>query len=702
MIKKIILFLLGSLFFGSLAYALDTLTVPQGGTDAGSFSSNSVIVSGTTTTGALSASSTPSLFRLIATSTAASSSIVYGLEVATGNLRIGGLVSCNTIDTDANGYFTCGTDTGGSSFAWTPTTWGGVLANSTTTLIQFLAGSVSATSSIGTLTVGTFTATSTGATTTALNASGQVDFDTLTSALVLSGSTGLLEEYTGIDCTNQFVRDVSAAGAGTCATVTSSDVDTTIVPSTRTLTVAGTANQITSSAGAQDLSANRTWTLSLPAHVIFPSSFQASSATTTYSTSTVAFVSNKLSIVSASTTDTGNANLFVDGNVRVVSSLYIGEGGNLKIEMVNNNLSINNDTSSGEFNTTPDGTFGFGTSTPSNYFSVHGNSYISGTSFFGGAIRGTSTLTVDGLSTLTGGYISSASSTVLGTLLVTNGGSIGVGTTSPDVALAVTGNIYATGGLGIGERTALQGGMFFTRVGNDPFFVWTEGTTRIGQIRADSTDSIIYFSSVDGSQKYFNVITTGTNAGNVGVGSTTTAFDLAVGVSGINSGQTSFTNTSRRSAKQNISTSTYPTDLLDQFEKVKIYNWQYTPEFLARTYGTTTEDTKVIEQATEIHRGLMAEDFSKLTGIAQTGVSGDERMNIMHEAIGQLTTRLKALEVPPLGKINNGGRLEIINAKEVHTELLCVGKTCVTEQQLKDLLETQRKSNWLFKLLKWQ
>jgi len=34
-----------------------------------------------------------------------------------------------------------------------------------------------------------------------------------------------------------------------------------------TITIAGTANQITSSAGAQDLSANRTWTLSLPQNI---------------------------------------------------------------------------------------------------------------------------------------------------------------------------------------------------------------------------------------------------------------------------------------------------------------------------------------------------------------------------------------------------------------------------------------------------
>jgi hypothetical protein len=42
--------------------------------------------------------------------------------------------------------------------------------------------------------------------------------------------------------------------------------------SATTVTVAGTANQITSSAGAQDLSANRTWTLSFPSVLILPGS----------------------------------------------------------------------------------------------------------------------------------------------------------------------------------------------------------------------------------------------------------------------------------------------------------------------------------------------------------------------------------------------------------------------------------------------
>lgn len=87
---------------------------------------------------------------------------------------------------------------------------------------------------------------------------------------------------TSITCTG----DISCTGFIALGSNSTISFTGSYVPTTRTLTVAGTANQISSSAGAQDLSANRTWTLSLPNHVIFPSSFQATSATTTNATST--------------------------------------------------------------------------------------------------------------------------------------------------------------------------------------------------------------------------------------------------------------------------------------------------------------------------------------------------------------------------------------------------------------------------------
>lgn len=82
---------------------------------------------------------------------------------------------------------------------------------------------------------------------------------------------------------------VDASGAvESCFDVWTEAENTTAAyaPQSRQLTVAGTANQITSSAGAQTLAADRTWTLSLPNHVIFPSSYQAAQGTTTNATST--------------------------------------------------------------------------------------------------------------------------------------------------------------------------------------------------------------------------------------------------------------------------------------------------------------------------------------------------------------------------------------------------------------------------------
>jgi len=59
---------------------------------------------------------------------------------------------------------------------------------------------------------------------------------------------------------------IASAGPSQSGTISSTDWNTfnQKTPTNRTITINGTANQITSSAGAQALNANRTWTLSLP------------------------------------------------------------------------------------------------------------------------------------------------------------------------------------------------------------------------------------------------------------------------------------------------------------------------------------------------------------------------------------------------------------------------------------------------------
>lgn len=102
----------------------------------------------------------------------------------------------------------------------------------------------------------------------------------------------------GANCSaGNFPLGVDASGAvETCTDAWTESENTTAAYAAQatTLTVAGTANQLTSSAGAQSLAANRTWTLSLPNHVVFPSSFQVTSATATNATSTNMDITSKL------------------------------------------------------------------------------------------------------------------------------------------------------------------------------------------------------------------------------------------------------------------------------------------------------------------------------------------------------------------------------------------------------------------------
>jgi hypothetical protein len=75
------------------------------------------------------------------------------------------------------------------------------------------------------------------------------------------------------DCvaTSQVVTKINDDGTVTCGGSSAGDV-----PSTRTLTMTGTANQIIITGGTQDLSANRTWTFATPQDIATSSSPQFS------------------------------------------------------------------------------------------------------------------------------------------------------------------------------------------------------------------------------------------------------------------------------------------------------------------------------------------------------------------------------------------------------------------------------------------
>jgi len=78
-----------------------------------------------------------------------------------------------------------------------------------------------------------------------------------TGLLFSTTGTGVVSIYPGVTCTNQVLTALSAAGAGTCTTITSAYVDSSIVPSTRTISTVAPLS------GGGDLSANRTITTSM-------------------------------------------------------------------------------------------------------------------------------------------------------------------------------------------------------------------------------------------------------------------------------------------------------------------------------------------------------------------------------------------------------------------------------------------------------
>lgn len=149
----------------------------------------------------------------------------------------------------------------------------------------------------------------TGAITTSACGSGGSGFSTTSADYHLTATTSLprITTLAGLTTITSTLSGLLGANSGVLYSFASSSLfGYTPLNPTRQLTVAGTANQLTSSAGAQDLSADRTWTLSLPSHVIFPGNFQAGNSSTTNATSTSLGVTNLVSCDSIDTDSTGS------------------------------------------------------------------------------------------------------------------------------------------------------------------------------------------------------------------------------------------------------------------------------------------------------------------------------------------------------------------------------------------------------------
>lgn len=146
----------------------------------------------------------------------------------------------------------------------TTTSAGGVTSVTGTYPVVSSGGATPAISlAFGTTTANTWSAlqTTSNATTSLLTVSGSTWLTGITSAIPLTDSTGLISEYTGTSCTNQFVRSLSALGVATCATIVATDVDLADLTATNSsLTFSGTYDGQTARTIGLNLANVNTWT----------------------------------------------------------------------------------------------------------------------------------------------------------------------------------------------------------------------------------------------------------------------------------------------------------------------------------------------------------------------------------------------------------------------------------------------------------
>lgn len=190
--------------------------------------------------------------------------------------------------------------------------------------------------------------TTTNATSTNLNISGTLDVDNITSALALGGATGIIGEYAGTSCTNQFPRSQDAAGAWTCATVANTDLANSTISGISlggtlanltatdgTLTFSGTYTGATARTIGLNLGNANTWTALQTFQVGLVSqasstitSLQVINGTTTNATSTNLSISStgELFIPSAANPTVGTAREFGIESTAASTSLRFHDG----------------------------------------------------------------------------------------------------------------------------------------------------------------------------------------------------------------------------------------------------------------------------------------------------------------------------------------------------------------------------------------
>lgn len=254
------------LSFVGVAHALSVFTISQGGTNASSFATanNAVYFDGTrlvsagnakvTTPYASSTSMTVTGgFYVVGTASTSLLTVSNLGNTSTNCLQItnAGVVQASgsacAAAAGADNIATSSAETSGRVPFWT----------STAATPALLSGGVAGFAWDNTLA----RLTATNASTTNLTVGTNTWLSGITSAIALTGADGLVAEYAGTSCTNQFVRSLSALGAATCATVSAGDVSlANLTAGDTTLTFSGTYTGATARTIILNLANANTWT----------------------------------------------------------------------------------------------------------------------------------------------------------------------------------------------------------------------------------------------------------------------------------------------------------------------------------------------------------------------------------------------------------------------------------------------------------
>lgn len=285
--------------------------------------------------------------------TAISAAALSDFPAQAANTVIANGTSASAVPTAVATSTFFGTGTGGQVLAWNNGVPQWVATTTFNSPLSFASGAVSLnTSGAWSGNAGTATALAANGTNCSagnyplgVDASGNAEGCTLASTGTVTGVTALypilstggtapiISTAFGTTTNNGMTQGNLYVGSGGIFLTAASSSIFGYVPlnPTRQLTIAGTANQITSSAGAQDLSADRTWTLSIPSqfNIQQASTTQLSAGLATFGqTASSTFASDgsltspKATITAASTTNLTFSQSFGSGSSKIPSEFY--------------------------------------------------------------------------------------------------------------------------------------------------------------------------------------------------------------------------------------------------------------------------------------------------------------------------------------------------------------------------------------------